>query len=125
VPPPEFRPPFVLPAGATPAVAYVWKTEEKGSDVNLATHLVRDAFTGAFDEAAILTDDTDLVEPVRIVTREVGLPVTLLTPSNKPADGLMRVASHVRHITPYLGACHLPDPVILPNGKIVPKPPHW
>ena len=28
-------------------------------------------------------------------------------------------------ITSYLGACHLPDPVMLPNGKMVPKPPHW
>ena len=33
---------------------------------------VRDAFTHGFDEAAVLTNDTDLVEPIRIVTREVG-----------------------------------------------------
>jgi hypothetical protein len=41
VAPPDFRPPFVLPAGAAPKVARVWKTEEKGSDVNLGVHLVR------------------------------------------------------------------------------------
>src|SRR5690349_6267967 len=57
VQPPDFRPPFALPPGAAPQVAYVWKTEEKGSDVNLGVHLVRDAFTRAFDEAAILTND--------------------------------------------------------------------
>jgi hypothetical protein len=39
------------PGGAAPQVAYVWKTEEKGSDVNLGVHLVRDAYTRAFDEA--------------------------------------------------------------------------
>jgi hypothetical protein len=39
-----FRPPFTLPAGAAPVVARVWKTEEKGSDVNLGVHLVRDGF---------------------------------------------------------------------------------
>lgn len=44
VQPPDFRPTFPLPAGAAPQVAYVWKTEEKGSDVNLGVHLVRDAF---------------------------------------------------------------------------------
>jgi hypothetical protein len=89
VQPPTFRPGFPLPAGVVPEVAYVWKTEEKGSDVNLGVHLVRDAFMGEFDEAAILTNDTDLVEAVRIVTREVGLPVALLTPENKPAGGLV------------------------------------
>src|SRR5258708_1553425 len=61
--PNQFRP--------TPVVAYVWKTEEKGSDVNLGSHLVRDAFLGAFEEAAILTNDTDLCEPMRIVKDEV------------------------------------------------------
>ncbi|HEX3443950.1 MAG TPA: hypothetical protein VHS80_04480 [Chthoniobacterales bacterium] len=35
-------------------------TEEKGSDVNLGVHLVRDAFKASFDEAAVLTNDTDL-----------------------------------------------------------------
>jgi hypothetical protein len=68
VQPPDFRPPFTLPPGSGPQVAYVWKTEEKGSDVNLGVHLVRDAFRQAFDIAAVLTNDTDLVEPVRIVS---------------------------------------------------------
>ena len=62
-----------LPPGPPPQVAYVWKTEEKGSDVNLGVHLVRDAFKGAFDIAVVLTNDTDLVEPIRIVTQELGL----------------------------------------------------
>ena len=125
VQPPDFRPSFTLPVGAVPQVAYVWKTEEKGSDVNLGVHLVRDAFTNAFDEAAVLTNDTDLVEPIRIVTQEIGLPVTLLTPGSKPATSLANVASHVRHVKPYIGPCQLPDPVTLPNGKVVKKPATW
>ena len=123
--PPQFRPSFTLPPGAAPQVAYVWKTEEKGSDVNLGVHLVRDAFLKAFDEAAILTNDTDLVEPVRIVTQEAGLSVTLLTPVNRPATSLARVASHVRHIGPYIGVCQLPSPLALLNGRIVTKPAGW
>ncbi len=77
VQPPNFKPPFVLPAGAAPNVAHVWKTEEKGSDVNLGVHLVRDACMGVFDLAAVLTNDTDLLEPIRIVRQELNLPVTL------------------------------------------------
>jgi uncharacterized LabA/DUF88 family protein len=123
--PPDFRPPFTLPPGAAPVVAFVRKTEEKGSDVNLGVHMVRDAFLGAFDEAVILTNDTDLVEPIRIVTKEVGRPVTLLTPVNRPSTSLQAVASHVRHITPYLSGCQFPDPVLLANGKAVAKPIGW
>ena len=125
VQPPDFRPPFTLPAGAEPAVAYIWKTEEKGSDVNLGVHLVRDAFTGAFDVAAVLTNDTDLVEPIRIVTQEVKLSVTLLTPVAKPATSLASAATNVRHIQPYIGPCQLPNPVLAPGGRRILKPASW
>ena len=125
VPPPEFRPPFSLPSGAAPQVARVWKTEEKGSDVNLGVHLVRDAFRGGFDLAAVLTNDTDLVEPIRIVTGELNLPVILLTPTNRPATSLAAVASGVRHISPYIGPCQLPDPIVLANGRQMHKPTGW
>jgi hypothetical protein len=97
VQPPDFRPAITLPPGPVPNVAYVWKTEEKGSDVNLGVHLVRDAFTHAFERAAIITNDTDLVEPVRIVTQELGLPVTLLTPTAKPSASLVSVAVAARN----------------------------
>lgn len=125
VSPPQLRPPFALPAEASPEVAYVWKTEEKGSDVNLGVHLVRDACLGLFDMAAILTNDTDLVEPIRIVTQERGLPVTLLAPCAKHAASLAKVATDIRHIGPYIGPCHLPDTVTLPDGRQVRKPANW
>jgi hypothetical protein len=35
-----------------PDVAYVWKTEEKGSDVNIATYLLLDAFQHSYEVAA-------------------------------------------------------------------------
>jgi hypothetical protein len=125
VQPPDFRPSTTLPPGAAPQVAYVWKTEEKGSDVNLGAHLVRDAFRGAFDLAAVLTNDTDLVEPIRIVTQELGLPVTLLTPVARPAVSLARVVTGIRHIQPYIGACQLPDTIPLPGKTAISKPIEW
>ncbi len=125
VQPPDFRPPFALPAGVSLDVAYVWKTEEKGSDVNLGVHLVRDAFKGAFDLAAVLTNDTDLLEPIRIVRNELNLPVTLLTPVAKPATSLAQAASEVRHIKPYLGPCQLPSPILVPGKSPIIKPVGW
>jgi hypothetical protein len=41
VQPPSFKPSITLPPGAVPKVAFVHKTEEKGSDVSLGVHLVR------------------------------------------------------------------------------------
>ncbi len=38
----------------------VIKTEEKGSDVNLATHLVRDGFRNEYELAVLVTNDSDL-----------------------------------------------------------------
>ena len=125
VQPPDFRPPTTLPPGAAPQVACVWKTEEKGSDVNLGVHLVRDAFKGAFDLAAVLTNDTDLVEPIRIVTQEIGLPVTLLTPIAKPATSLAQVATGIRHIRPYIGPCQRPNPILVPGKRPISKPVEW
>jgi len=113
---PQFSPPF-------PTVAKVWKTEEKGSDVNLGSHLVRDAFQGQFDVAAVLSNDTDLVEPIRIVVEELGLPVGLLCPVPKPAGGLARVASFIRHIRfQHLQAAQFPDAI--PETAIV-RPSIW
>lgn len=98
-------------------------SEEKGSDVNLASHLIRDAFLKRFEVAAVITNDTDLVEPIRIVTEEVGLPVGILSPVDRPATSLRNVASFVRHIRPgHLAACQFDNQ--LPGTAIV-RPTTW
>lgn len=50
----------------------VLKTEEKGSDVNLATHLLHDAHMDRFSLGIVVTNDSDLVEPIRIAREEIG-----------------------------------------------------
>lgn len=60
----------------------VLKTEEKGSDVNLATYLLIDAFRGDSDIAVVVSNDSDLCEPIRVVSREFNVPVGLLIPHN-------------------------------------------
>jgi len=125
VQPPRFKPAVTLPPGVVPKVAWVHKTEEKGSDVNLGVHLVRDAFKGYFDTAAVLTNDTDLCEPIRIVTQELNLPVILLSPTSKPAASLQKVATSVRHIDPYLGPSQFPSTIQMSCGKPIVKPAGW
>jgi uncharacterized LabA/DUF88 family protein len=64
----------------------VIKTEEKGSDVNIATHLLSDGFSSRYQAAVIVTNDSDLLEPVRIVRNELKLVVGILNPHNEPAE---------------------------------------
>ncbi len=104
--------------------AQVHVMEEKGSDVNLACHLINDGWAGRYDSAVVISNDTDLVEPIRIVVQELGKPVTLLCPSSFGASKpLAEVASSVRHIhASHLKAAVLPD--LIPGTGII-KPSAW
>jgi uncharacterized LabA/DUF88 family protein len=87
------------PNPVEPKFVKVTKTEEKGSDVNLATHLMHDAHLGRFDSAVLITNDSDLLEPIRIVRRELKLEVGILNPHNQtPSRVLLRHASFVKQI---------------------------
>jgi hypothetical protein len=125
--PPTFRPePATQLAQPWPAVVRVHKTEEKGSDVNLACHLLLDAFQNNYEVAAVLSNDTDLVEPIRIATQELGKPVGLLTPVPKPNPQLQRVSTFIRHISySDLSASQFPTPLTLSNGSQISRPSAW
>jgi len=49
-----------------PNTIEVFKTEEKGSDVNLATHLLLDGFQDRYAAAIVITGDSDLVTPIKM-----------------------------------------------------------
>ena len=70
----EIMMPLANPPPGGPKYARVIKTEEKGSDVNIATHLINDGYTGNFEVAVVLSNDSDLVEPIKIVRQELNLP---------------------------------------------------
>ena len=54
--------------------------EEKGSDVNLALHLLNDAWKGLFDAAVVISNDTDLITPIRMVAVERAKPIFVVCP---------------------------------------------
>lgn len=109
-----------------PDVVRIIKTEEKGSDVNLGTHLVRDAFLDKFDVAAVITNDTDLVEPIRIVTEEVGKTVGILSPVSNAANSLVETASFLKHIgNHHLRNAQFPDNIIRSKTTDIQKPTEW
>lgn len=78
--------------------ALVIKHEEKGTDVNIATHLVNDAHNKLFERAVVISNDSDLVTPIRVVTEEIKLPITIISPYDKNNIQLQKVATDVKHI---------------------------
>jgi uncharacterized LabA/DUF88 family protein len=123
--PPEFRPRVDM-APPWPDVVKVIKTEEKGSDVNLACHLLLDGFRSTYDVAVVLSNDSDLVEPIRIVTQELGKPVGLLSPVGNPNPHLRNAASFIRRIhLADVAASQFSNPLALPDGTLLSKPLSW
>lgn len=121
--------PFTYPNGYSqpPKKVWVWKTEEKGSDVNLATYLLLDAFRKDFDEAVVISNDSDLAEPIKVVRGEFHKPVTVVNPNQlRPSRELQRVASgFLRRINDsVLRRCQLPASLTDAHGTIT-KPPTW
>jgi len=109
-----------------PTLVKVVKSEEKGSDVNLGAHLVRDAFTNAFDSAVVLTNDSDLVEPIRIAIHEAGKRVGLLAPVKYPNQSLMAASSFYLHVrNGHLAQSQLPPQIVLRDGTVISRPATW
>jgi uncharacterized LabA/DUF88 family protein len=107
-------------------VVRVHKTEEKGSDVNLACHLLLDAFRQRFDVGVILSNDSDLVEPIRIATQDLGCTIGLLSPVGNPNPALRQASSFVRRInTADLVAAQFPDTVVTADGSKATRPTEW
>jgi len=108
-----------------PEFATVVRTEEKGSDVNLATHLLYDGVRGLYDVAVVISNDSDLLEPVRILRRDYKLTVGLLNPQEIPSRHLRKNTDFVKQIRKGpLRACQFPPTLSDSKGTIT-KPSSW
>ena len=103
----------------------VYRTEEKGSDVNLASHLLTDACQGAFEVAVIVSSDTDFLLPITLVRQVMSKPVGVIYPSAWNSPELKRVASFYRAVrTLALRGCQLP-PTLEDEVGGIRKPESW
>lgn len=100
-------------------------TEEKGSDVNIATHLLVDGFQGRYDIAAMITNDSDLKLPVEMVRNILKKPVGIICPHEHPSRELKKVATFFKTIKPEIyKECQFPESFADKNGKVH-KPKEW
>lgn len=91
---------LVNPRPGDPKRVEVYVTEEKGSDVNLATFLLWDAFRRDGSVSLVISGDTDLVRPIELVVTELGRRVGVVngTLNAAPTHELQRVASWVKRL---------------------------
>ncbi|MGB3909946.1 MAG: NYN domain-containing protein [Pseudolysinimonas sp.] len=69
-------------------LATVRKREEKGSDVNVATHLLHDVLSGEVDAAIVVSNDSDLALPLKYARAVV--PVGTVNPQMNYLAGALR-----------------------------------
>lgn len=100
------------------------KTEEKGSDVNLAVHMLNDAWKDTYDCAIVISNDSDLAESMRLVKSDCKKIVGLFTPwRRKASKQLMAYSDFQRKIRrSALARSQLPSPI--PGTKLY-KPKSW
>jgi len=119
--------PVMMPVAYTNPQKYerVIKTEEKGSDVNLAVHLLNDGYKKDYELAVMVTNDSDLLEPMRIVKQELNLPVGLANPHKNPSFVLRQHAIFIKQIRGgVLQASQFPTTLTDANGTFH-KPASW
>lgn len=109
--------------------AEVWTTEEKGSDVSLASHLLIDGFRARYDLAVVVSNDGDLKEPVHFVRHELNAPVGVLNPHHNRSWALsprpLPRGSFYKPIRPaVLAASQFPEQLTDRAGDFH-RPPRW
>ena len=119
------RMPLAEPAPQGLRFARVIKTEEKGSDVNLATHLPNDAHLGRYEVAVVVSADSDLLEPIRIVTGQLRKPIGILNPQPRPSKVLCAHATFVKQIRAGVLAASRFPPTLTDEHGTFKKPEEW
>ncbi|WP_299982326.1 NYN domain-containing protein [Desulfobacula sp.] len=108
-----------------PTFKTIIKTEEKGSDVNLAVHLINDYWQNKYKCAVVISNDSDLAEPLKLIKKRNDKIVGVICPIAKghPSRELNKYANFTKKIRQgVLKSSQLPDPI---PGTTISKPSKW
>lgn len=95
------RLPLESPSPGGPTTVSVMKSDEKGTDVNIATYLLFDGFEKDYEQAVVISNDSDLQTPIELVRTKLHLPVGVVFPTSRgrhPSQVLRKTATFVREI---------------------------
>ena len=118
----------IIPETTPPQVVTIRVFEEKRTDVNIAAHLLRDAFAGRCDTAVIVSNDSDLTTPIAMTTAELGQRTIVVNPypARRQSRELRSAATQsLRTINPAaLRDCQFPDTLADARGSFR-RPRSW
>lgn len=105
--------------------AEIFETTEKGSDVNLAVHLLNDAWLDKYDCAVVISGDSDLAESIRLVKsyhrqKKVGV----LSPGKRSMSRELKDASDFIKAISTSALQNSQFPNVIPGTNIT-KPADW
>ncbi len=121
------RRPLAEPVPGLPTQVLVRESEEKGSDVNLATRLLVDGFNGDYEQAVVVSNDADFAGAMLYVRNNLGLRVTLVNPDAKTRSPtrLADAATYVKRLwKSHLRRRRFPD-TLTDDVGVITKPPGW
>ena len=121
------RRPLVEPMHGLPTHVLVRDSEEKGSDVNLATRLLVDGFNGDCEQAVVVSNDADFAGAMRYARDDLQLRVVLVNPDPRRSSPreLASCATYVRRLwKSHLRRSQLPETLVDERG-IISKPDGW
>ena len=121
------RRPLAEPISGLPNSVLVRDSEEKGSDVNLATRLLVDGFNGAYEQAVVVSNDADFTGAMQYVRNELGLKVTLVNPDRRRSSpkNLSNAATYIKRLwKSHLRRSQFPD-MLEDEVGMIRKPLGW
>ena len=116
---------------STPGDRVFSKSEEKRTDVNIAVHMLADAFREQCDHQILVTGDSDLVPAIRMIRdRFPSIKTTVYVPAQAPQRGYaveLRTAAHKHRVLPLnlLKLAQFPTQVTDGSGGVIEKPAGW
>ena len=101
--------------------------EEKQTDVNIACHILNDAYLDHYDGCYVVSGDSDLVPPLRMVKEyHPGKWVIIAHPPQRKGAELCKTGDNSFAISKQqLRNSQLPSTLITPRGSKLTRPPGW
>ncbi|EKS06894.1 NYN domain protein [Leptospira santarosai str. JET] len=104
----------------------VIKSEEKGTDVNIASHMLLDGFKNKYDIGVLISNDSDLLEPIRIIRNEFKKKIGYINPQKNTSQVLKNNSDFMKSIRDTsIRQSQFPNEVLNSSGNKILKPNDW
>lgn len=113
-----------------PSCGHRWmKREEKETDVNIALHMLNDAFEDVYDKLILISNDSDLKPALEMIKRRFDRKniMVVAPPERHPSKDMQGVADEHRKLTrKTIEKCLLPGRIpCLDGGSPIIRPPEY